>query len=130
MAHPKPTTTALSTHDPISMDAAPLALKFVAPPCPAVFVPLPVPPALDAPKVAGREEAVGEETVMPNADVAGVERIVPLPEAAPGANPEGDVGEDVEEGIGELVDASGPMEKGEEAANSLLILPTSVARRV
>ncbi|KAL4263343.1 hypothetical protein AB1N83_007009 [Pleurotus pulmonarius] len=62
---------------PISTDAAPLTLKFVASPCAAAFVPLPA----DAPEVPGREEAAGEETAMPNADVEGAERIVPLPEA-------------------------------------------------
>lgn len=115
------------------MDAAPLAFELVAPSCAAVFVPLPVPPRLEAPEPPGREETVGEETVMPNDDVEGAEKIVPVPEAVPGVDPEGkgrEEVEEVEEGIGELVDASGPMEKGEEAANSLLMLPTSVARRV
>ncbi|KAF4582621.1 hypothetical protein EYR40_002544 [Pleurotus pulmonarius] len=88
----------------------------------------PVSPVLE------RKEGAGEKTVMPNADVAGVERIVALPEAVLAADPEGKAREEeveeVEEGSGELVDALGPMEKGEEAANSLLMSPTSVARRV
>ncbi|KAF4588369.1 hypothetical protein EYR38_010337 [Pleurotus pulmonarius] len=127
--HPKPTTAAPSTHDPTPTPAAPLAFEFVAPCCAAVFVPLPVPP-----EVPRREEAAGEETVMPNADVEETERIVALPEAVPGANPEGKAREEeveeVKQGSGELVDASGPIEKGEDAANSLLMSPTSVARRV
>lgn len=62
---------------PIPTDAAPLELKFVASPCAAVFVPLPA----DAPEVPVREDAAGQETVMPNTDVEGAEGIVPLPEA-------------------------------------------------
>ncbi len=69
---------------------------------------------------------------MPNTDVGGTERIVPLPEpvievgVGPGEMDE----EEVEEAREEVEDISGPIEKGAETANSLLMLPTSVARRV
>lgn len=98
-----------------------------------------VPDPLDAPEApeAG-DEAVGEElTVTPNADVGGTERTVPLPElsvtaAVPVLLPDTDAEEEaeVDEAMVEEEDSSGPMEKEEETANSLLMLPTSVARRV
>ncbi len=98
-----------------------------------------VPDPLDAPEApeAG-EEAVGEVlTVTPNADVGGTERTVPLPElsvtaAVPVLLPDTDAEEEaeVDEAMVEEEDSSGPMEKEEETANSLLMLPTSVARRV
>lgn len=100
-----------------------------------MFVPLP----LDAPEApeAG-DDAVGEEvTVTPNADVGGTESTVPLPElsvtaAVPVLLPLRLIDEEaeVEEAMVEEEDSSGPMAKGEETANSLLMLPTSVARRV
>lgn len=129
MTQPNPITAAPSAHAFISIDAA--LLKFVAPPWAAVLVPLPAPLPIDALKdVLGGTEAVGEETVTPNADVGGTERIVPLPEAVAGVDPEGRVEDEVEEAREEVEDISGPMEKGAETANSLLMLPTSVARRV
>lgn len=100
-----------------------------------MFVPLPL-NAPEAPEAG--EEAVGDEvTVTPNAEVGGTERTVPLPElnvtgAVPVLLPDTDADEEaeVDETIVDEEDSSGPIEKEEETANSLLMLPTSVARRV
>lgn len=106
-----------------------------------MFVPLPLPLAAPEAPAAG-DKAVGDElTVTPNAEVGGTERTVPLPELSvtaavpvllpdPDTEPDAEADAEVDGAMVDEEDASGPMEKGEETANSLLMLPTSVARRV
>lgn len=50
--------------------------------------------------------------------------------AVVGVAPEGREEAEVEEAMEEVEDISGPMGKGGETANSLLMLPMSVVRRV